>query len=96
MRSRYSAHVVGDDVYLTRSWDPASRPTEISSDRRIRWTGLEVLRTTAGRAGDADGTVEFIASYRVEGDDRALHEVSRFQRVAGRWVYVDGDDCGPR
>jgi SEC-C motif-containing protein len=53
----------------------------------MRWTGLEVLDTTGGSAFHTTGTVTFRASYR--GGSR--HERSRFERVDGAWVYVDGD-----
>ena len=41
--------------------------------------------------GDITGMVEFRASYRAGKRHNVLHEVSRFQRRAGRWMYVDGD-----
>ena len=35
--------------------------------------------------------MEFRARYRQGDRTGVLHEVSRFQRRAGRWMYVDGD-----
>jgi len=80
MRSRYTAHVRGDADHLFRTWHPRTRPDDVSPDPTIRWTGLRVL------AADGD-TVEFVASW----DGGSMHEVSRFEQRAGRWVYVDGD-----
>ena len=57
-----------------------TRPDDTTPDPATRWTGLRVL------AAEGD-TVEFVASW--EGGQ--MHEVSRFERRAGRWVYVDGD-----
>jgi SEC-C motif-containing protein len=37
-----------------------------------------------------EGTVEFRASYVRDRTRGAQHEDSRFTRVAGRWVYLDG------
>ncbi|GAA3821966.1 YchJ family protein [Nocardioides panacisoli] len=90
MRSRYSAFVVGDVPYLLRTWHPAMRPGSIELDPDQRWTGLAVLATDAGGPGDSKGVVEFRASYAVRGQPGALHEVSRFFRVDGAWVYVRG------
>ncbi|MET7654370.1 MULTISPECIES: YchJ family metal-binding protein [unclassified Streptomyces] len=87
MRSRYSAFVRGDAGYLLRTWHPRTRPVRLDLDPGTRWTGLEILRTADGTAFHTTGTVEFRASYR----GGALHERSRFERVAGAWVYVDGE-----
>ncbi|HWJ83427.1 MAG TPA: YchJ family metal-binding protein [Nocardioides sp.] len=90
MRSRYAAFAVGDAAYLLRTWHPATRPGSITLDPEQRWTGLEVLATEAGGEDDAKGVVEFRASYVVRGEPGSLHEISRFFRVAGDWVYVRG------
>ncbi|MGY4738109.1 YchJ family protein [Streptomyces sp. B21-108] len=87
MRSRYSAFVKGDAGYLLRTWHPRTRPERLELDPGMRWTGLEILATADGSAFHTTGTVEFRASYR----GGALHERSRFERVAGAWVYVDGE-----
>ncbi|MFJ5778358.1 YchJ family protein [Streptomyces sp. NPDC093094] len=87
MRSRYSAFVQRDAGYLLRTWHPRTRPARIDLDPAMRWTGLEILETGAGSAFHTTGTVTFRASYR----GGSLHERSRFERVDGAWVYVDGD-----
>lgn len=87
MRSRYSAFVVGDGAYLTRTWHPRTRPARLDLDPGVRWTGLEILATRDGSAFHRTGEVEFRASFQ----GGSLHEVSRFERVEGAWVYVDGE-----
>ncbi|MFF4834331.1 YchJ family protein [Streptomyces sp. NPDC001315] len=87
MRSRYSAFVKRDEGYLLRTWHPRTRPTQVDFDPGMRWTGLEILETGDGTAFHSTGTVTFRASYR----GGSLHERSRFERVDGAWVYVDGD-----
>jgi SEC-C motif-containing protein len=87
MRSRYSAFVKGDAAYLLRTWHPRTRPARLDLDPGMRWTGLEVLETTDGSAFHSTGTVTFRASFR----GGSLHERSRFERVDGAWVYVDGE-----
>ncbi|MGW0084925.1 YchJ family protein [Streptomyces sp. NPDC003393] len=87
MRSRYSAFARGDAGYLLRTWHPRTRPARLDLDAGMRWTGLEILGTTDGSAFHTTGTVTFRASYR----GGSLHERSRFERVEGAWVYVDGD-----
>ncbi|MFE9021575.1 YchJ family protein [Streptomyces sp. NPDC007808] len=87
MRSRYSAFVKGDAAYLVRTWHPRTRPARLDLDPGMRWTGLEILGTTDGSAFHTTGTVTFRASFR----GGSLHERSRFERVEGAWVYVDGE-----
>ena len=87
MRSRYSAFVRLDGGYLLRTWHPRTRPERLDLDRGMRWTGLEILGTSDGSAFHSAGTVTFRASYR----GGSLHERSRFERVNGAWVYVDGE-----
>ncbi|QUW83048.1 hypothetical protein SMIR_31155 [Streptomyces mirabilis] len=87
MRSRYCAFVKEDEGYLLRTWHPRTRPARVDFDPGMRWTGLEILDTGQGSAFHSVGTVTFRASYR----GGSLHERSRFERVDGAWVYVDGD-----
>ena len=87
MRSRYSAFVKGDAGYLLRTWHPRTRPGRLELAPGTRWTGLEILDATDGSAFHSAGTVTFRASYR----GGSLLERSRFERVDGAWVYVDGE-----
>ncbi|MEU4086123.1 YchJ family protein [Streptomyces aureus] len=87
MRSRYCAFVQEDEAYLLRTWHPRTRPARVEFEPGMRWTGLEILDTGQGSAFHTTGTVTFRASWR----GGSLHERSRFERVDGAWVYVDGD-----
>jgi SEC-C motif domain protein len=89
MRSRYTAFVRGDAAYLLRSWHPDTRPPALDV-AGPRWTGLCIVATEAGRARDETGVVEFEARYEEGGRPGARRERSRFSRVDGCWVYVDG------
>ncbi len=89
MRSRYAAFVVGDDAYLFRTWHPRARPDDVTLPTDRTWTRLDVLRTESGGAEDDEGVVEFEAHYVSRGSPGVQHEVSRFERRRGAWVYVD-------
>ena len=91
MRSRYSAYAVGRTDYVFRTWHPRTRPVDVEDSPGLSWEGLEILGTRDGGADDVTGVVEFRARYRTREGAGALHETSRFERRAGRWVYVDGD-----
>jgi SEC-C motif domain protein len=88
MRSRYAAFAVGDAGYLRRTWHATGRPAELELDPVVRWTGLDVLDVRGGGPFDTEGTVEFRAHHRVDGAPGSQHEVSRFVREHGRWLYV--------
>lgn len=91
MRSRFSAFALGLTPYLVASWHPSTRPADLTLDDDVTWRRVQIVDTVAGGPEDADGVVEFRASYRAPDGAGLLHERSRFVRVDGRWVYLDGD-----
>lgn len=99
MRSRFEAFARGDVAHLLASWHPSTRPAQLDLDDDVQWRRLQIVDTVAGGPDDTEGVVEFRASYRTRDGAGVLHERSRFTRVDGRWVYVDGelfDDRAPR
>jgi SEC-C motif-containing protein len=90
MRSRYSAYVLGLEAYLEATWHPDTRPAALALDAtpRPQWLGLAIRSHTLLDASHA--TVEFVARYKLNGRAFKLHEVSRFEKMDGRWLYVDG------
>lgn len=90
MRSRYTAYALGLEDYLLRSWHPATRPSilNLEQDQAIKWLGLKIVRLAQLSSDEAE--VEFIACYKVQGKAEKLHELSRFVRETGHWLYVDG------
>ena len=91
MRSRFSAFALGLEGYLLSSWHPSTRPASLGLDPEVVWRRLQLVDTVAGGPGDAEGVVEFRASYRSPEGEGVLHERSRFVREAGRWVYLEGE-----
>lgn len=91
MRSRYCGFVTCDEPYLLATWHPETRPSKVRLDGQQRWLGLSVRATEAGGVDDAAGTVEFVARFKVDGKGHRLHEISRFEKVDGRWYYLDGE-----
>ncbi|NLW14374.1 MAG: zinc chelation protein SecC [Trueperella sp.] len=88
MRSRYSAFVTQNPDHLFRTWHGRTRPKE-EINTGYGWIGLEIIDVVAGTEADSTGIVEFIAK-NVHGD---IHERSRFDKRAGRWMYVDAEDA---
>jgi SEC-C motif-containing protein len=96
MRSRYSAFATDNPDHLLDSWHPRTRPKRLRLDPDQRWERLEILGTTGGGLLHTEGTVEFRAHYQHTTHSGVLHELSRFTKLDGRWVYVDGDTTGGR
>ncbi len=83
---------------LRRPLDPtayreglADRARSLELDPGTVWRRLQIVDAVGGGAADAEGVVEFRASYRDADGAGLLHERSRFIREDGRWVYLDGD-----
>jgi SEC-C motif domain protein len=88
MRSRYSAHVFGLHDYLMDTWHERKRPLSIAPHPPgLVWIGLEVRRAQV--QDDDHATVEFVARSKIAGRAERMHATSRFERVVGRWLYVD-------
>lgn len=92
MRSRYSAFCVGDINYLLATLHPGYRADDgkTALQRTIQqtnWLGLKVIQH---KPGFEIATVEFVAFYAAQPFEQ-LHELSRFKKEAGQWLYTDGD-----
>ena len=78
----------GSDASYDACCGPLPRPprlVEDGLDTSRTWTGLDVL-------DHGEDWVAFDAHYTVGGVAGVQHERSRFERRAGRWVYVDALD----
>lgn len=96
MRSRYTAYTKNDLDYIKNTMQgPAAQGFDKESAlewaKKITWLGLEVI--DAQQQGDR-GQVEFIAQYQEKRKEKHIHEVSQFERVEGKWFYVDGEQVG--
>lgn len=90
MRSRYCAFVLELGDYLRQTWHARTRPGEpISFEAGQKWLGLEIKSHRA--LSDTQAEVTFVARCKSGGKAQRLQETSRFERVDGRWFYIDGD-----
>lgn len=95
MRSRYAAFTVADIDYIEKTTDPSTRSTfdragTLEWAKQSEWLGLDIVSTKDGGEDDQTGLVEFIAKFRIEGNDHAHHERSDFRKRDGQWYFVDG------
>ena len=91
MRSRYTAHTLQNTSYLNATWHPSTRPAvlDLADQTDAKWLGLTIKKHEVIDADHA--LVEFVARYKLHGRAHRLHEISRFERVNGSWLYVDGE-----
>jgi len=93
MRSRYTAFVEKRYDYIRRTMQP---PASLKFDksaiikRKEAWLGLEIINTSFHETNPDIGFVEFIARYKLDNQEYAIHEKSEFHFKDGRWYYVDG------
>jgi SEC-C motif-containing protein len=90
MRSRYSAYTLGRTDYLLHTWHPDTRPAQLQLDAKVRWLGLKIKHSNAGQPGEREGTVEFIARFKIGSRADRIHEISRFEFANNGWLYIDG------
>ena len=97
MRSRYSAYATGDSTYIIETTHPDNPDYRHDSAGRVHWKasierfcedtdflGLEVIEFV-------DGEEEAFVTFAAKLSSGLLKEKSRFRRVAGKWLYVDGE-----
>ena len=91
MRSRYTAFCQNNEDYLLASWYEKTRPAALNlpDQGNVKWLGLKVLEHISKKD---TATVEFVARFKVNGKAEKIHELSRFVKEQGRWLYVDGDN----
>jgi SEC-C motif-containing protein len=95
MRSRYSAFSKQNIDYIEKTHNPNKRE-EFNRDETDSWSknavwhGLEILKTEQGGKADEQGTVEFMATYDLDGKTHNHHELSQFNQFDGVWYFSDG------
>ncbi|MCA8943362.1 MAG: YchJ family protein [Planctomycetes bacterium] len=99
MRARYTAFATGAVDFIIESHDPSSRDevdrnTTAQWSKQSEWLGFELLDVEGGQKSDTDGRVEFVARYKVKGDEVAHHETAVFHKKDGRWYFVDSEMAG--
>jgi len=95
MRARYSAFVTGAIDFIVASTHSRTRK-EIDLDytrdwsQNSTWHGLEIFETK--QVDDNKAFVSFEARYTKDGKEQHHRERSLFEREAGHWRFVTGDE----
>ena len=78
---------IGSPTTLTAGNIPINDIPKIAEN--ADWDSLEILNTTKGGEKDDEGTVEFVAKYDLNGEDKIHHENSLFKKQDGAWYFYD-------
>lgn len=100
MRSRYTAFVKTEIDYIQDTIPPSkqqgfNRAEAAAWSKNSEWQGFELVQTEAGGPEDDKGTVEFIARFLEKGKPVQHHEVAEFEKIDGKWFFVDGHSPRP-
>jgi SEC-C motif-containing protein len=95
MRSRYTAYTVRAidyiiDTCVSGSKQDIDRRATEKWSRESKWLGLNIIAVGKGGPADTEGSVEFEAHYEQDGFRKRHHEIGRFKKQDGRWLYDDG------
>ncbi|MCP4051030.1 MAG: YchJ family protein [bacterium] len=93
MRSRYTAYATDNVSYISKTvkgFAAESYDEQKTAEwaRNAEWLGLEIIKADPVSDQDESGFVEFIAKYRLEGQDHDHHEISEFHKIDGMWYFV--------
>lgn len=94
MRSRYTAHVLGDIDYIKATMKgPALAEFNENETtdwiRHVEWMGLQIISSTT-TDNDTVGFVDFITVTRHCNHLENFREISEFRKEDDRWYYVSG------
>ncbi|TAN56857.1 MAG: hypothetical protein EPN26_03255 [Rhodospirillales bacterium] len=95
MRARYTAFVSGDIEFLERTLAPEAkadfdRHAVETAMKGVEGLGFEV-RSQDGGADGLEGTVEYVARFKSNGQNLAHHERAKFRCENGAWLYAEGE-----
>ncbi len=98
VRARYTAFTRADMKFLTRTYHPRTVCRfNIEENQRwaegATWKHLEIVEASDASSKE-EATVEFIATYSVNGIERIHHERSIFRHEDGKWFFYDGISLG--
>jgi SEC-C motif domain protein len=96
MRSRYTAFTNGSIDYL---FDTHHESTQDTLDRTeveawskdSEWESLTIKNVEKGQTADTNGSVEFIAEFKIDSVLQKHHEKASFKKEDdGKWYFQDG------
>lgn len=97
MRSRFTAHFVGDERHLHRTYLETARKPFTAAEAQgfdVTWTRLVIHAHEPGPKPET-AYVDFTAYFNDAGTERPMHEKSEFSQIDGAWYYARTVRSGP-
>ncbi|MCB1084740.1 MAG: hypothetical protein KDK60_01410 [Chlamydiia bacterium] len=93
MRSRYTAFSQKNLKYIeeTMAGEALTRYNRAEAKKQLKETEYLRLDVLLSEEEGTQGTVQFVATFRYQGEEHLLHEISTFEKINGRWIYVKGN-----
>ncbi|GHU49567.1 UPF0225 protein [Spirochaetia bacterium] len=96
MRARYSAYVEHEIQYIintciNKGKDDIDEKQTRNWSEKSKWLGLTIIACEKGGFVDEEGSVEFEASYEMNGLRDVHHEKAKFKKKQGKWMYSEGE-----
>ena len=98
MRSRYAAYALDLPDYIIGTTHPENSNFQTDTDawredlhKFSKLTQFDSLTVHEFVDGDEEAFVTFTAHLRQAGLDNTFKEKSRFKRLDGRWMYIEGE-----
>lgn len=98
MRSRYSAYALQHAQYIVDTTHPSNKQWRAERQAWIadilvfcRSTAFEGLEVLECEESEDEAYVTFVAQLRQGNTPAGFRERSRFVKVDGQWLYIDGD-----
>ncbi len=100
MRARYAAYATQNIDFILRTHHPSTigsvdRENTEKWSRSAEWLGLEIVSVEQGGETDEIGTVGFVARYTIRGVTIPHRERAEFEKLDGKWYFVDGKEQKP-
>jgi SEC-C motif-containing protein len=95
MRSRFTAHAIGDYRHLHRTYLATARQPYVEQQGGdVHWTRL-VIHSHEPGAKPGSAFVDFTAYFEESGREQPMHEKSEFLQQGGEWFYAKTVRSGP-
>ncbi len=99
MRSRYTAFTRADINYLVKTQSKSAGLRKEKERKKLKrwaqsveWLYLSITKVVDGGENDETGKVIFRAFYIQNGKYENIYEESLFEKINGKWLYIDGID----
>lgn len=97
MRSRFSAYAISNAKYIIKTTHPKNEHFLQDEQKWMedilefcKGSDFENLEILSDFQNENDAQVQFIATFVQNGEKIKMHEISQFEKIDGKWLYLSG------